>query len=125
MYGIQTSRGPRSFVFALLVHPRELEEDEVNLDRSSSEARTHLLAAVEEAARGFKVFQGKQVRQHLRRWCVVLGVPTCERGLFCSRCEAEVGHFRPWKLAWSVFGRCLQTAPDCLQYVDVGGGTHA
>lgn len=41
---------------------RELEEDEATLDRSSSEARGELLAAVQEAARALKVFQGRQAR---------------------------------------------------------------
>eukprot|EP00752_Nemacystus_decipiens_P009051 g8081.t1 len=39
---------------------RELEEDEADLDRSSSEARSELLDAVQEAARALKVFQGRQ-----------------------------------------------------------------
>lgn len=40
---------------------RELQEDEASLDRSSSEAREELLRAVEDAAREFKDFQGRQV----------------------------------------------------------------
>ncbi|CAN0015590.1 unnamed protein product [Pylaiella littoralis] len=39
---------------------RELEEDEVCLDRSSMEARSDLLSAVAEAALGFKAFKGRQ-----------------------------------------------------------------